>query len=536
MKQVQILGTVGNKYNTSDGLKIAIGNGEHRIGSVAWCYGDYLIGGQQASGRVAYVPTKKPDVFILSDTNESGQDIYRTATITKDGLKTVLKGCSMPEAGHLIYNENEITLIDFLGGGYPITKATIRIYRNGNLVSENSVSYPFTATSLHGFSAEYIEDDLHWSVCISDLYNIEDTKKIMMIDYVNYIETNRVDFTTQLVNLKNKFENDTLLIIDMIIAGQLVSIDNIVEAEIINYTSSAEQSLIFATSAGEREDEYPTFTNIQLAYLNYGFKFNKDDYKVSINSFIFFQTCDLKSKKIVFSAAADAKFSGVLYEFNCKVTFDKNIYNYEFFTKEYTFVETQHHTGVVNHDKPGVIQASAYNYYIVSENDINTAVQSLSGRLVLPSDDPSIFLNPQLVVFNESGGTGFAFNATQYRHGMISRNYASENNGYNYKFTKNINNQFSILLSSYGDKCILTDHEINAVFDLSSSAIAQSGLLYSSTAIVHRIDEDNIYIYANSSYIYKTSTNSMKMVDKAFLRNLQIAKMPQNKAKNLIGK
>ena len=64
MKQVQILGTVSNKYNTSDGLKIAIGNGEHRIGSVAWCDGDYLIGGQQYSSRTPYVPSGDRDAYV----------------------------------------------------------------------------------------------------------------------------------------------------------------------------------------------------------------------------------------------------------------------------------------------------------------------------------------------------------------------------------------------------------------------------------------------------------------------------------------
>jgi len=67
MIKVQILGISGNRYNTTDGLKTAIGNAKHNIWSWAWCDGDYLLGGGIYSSHVPYVPSGNKYILTLDD-------------------------------------------------------------------------------------------------------------------------------------------------------------------------------------------------------------------------------------------------------------------------------------------------------------------------------------------------------------------------------------------------------------------------------------------------------------------------------------
>lgn len=80
MKQVQILGTDGDRYRCSDGvLRTAINNAEHRPNSLAWCDGEFLLGGQQYSSRVPYVPLLKQYHFA----SPSLKMYYTDLNITK---------------------------------------------------------------------------------------------------------------------------------------------------------------------------------------------------------------------------------------------------------------------------------------------------------------------------------------------------------------------------------------------------------------------------------------------------------------------
>lgn len=110
MKQVQIYGTDGDRYRTSDGLKYPIGNAEHRVNSWAWCDGEFLMGGQQASSRVPYVPSGvegiilacpicrpgSPDPYNPYDGNQdtwisSYEVFYKNKNVEYPGTRVILK-------------------------------------------------------------------------------------------------------------------------------------------------------------------------------------------------------------------------------------------------------------------------------------------------------------------------------------------------------------------------------------------------------------------------------------------------------------
>lgn len=139
MKQVQILGTVGSKYNTSDGLKIAIGNAEHRVGSVAWCDGDYLVGGREESSRIAYVPDNVKYVITGAHIDYSNNwytydvDIYINGIMTKR-----VEDIPIPKTIPLMSFVTDIEI--FIVSAVKTNNTIYIIQKYNNWVSENGTS------------------------------------------------------------------------------------------------------------------------------------------------------------------------------------------------------------------------------------------------------------------------------------------------------------------------------------------------------------------------------------------------------------
>lgn len=98
MKQVQIYGTDGNRYRTSDGLKTAIGNAQHNINSFAWCDGEFLLGGQQYSSYVPYVPIASGGIILACPIiKPGGRDPYNPYDGNQDTYT----------CGYEIFNKNK---------------------------------------------------------------------------------------------------------------------------------------------------------------------------------------------------------------------------------------------------------------------------------------------------------------------------------------------------------------------------------------------------------------------------------------------
>jgi len=193
MMQVEITGTFGDKYTTSDGLKIAIGNAEHKIGSVAWADGDYLLGNQQTSNHVAYVP-ENGDVFLQSTIN--GLEL---ASITNFGMTNKKRtNIQVGSTIEIAYNtKNWVVFLHEFNVGY-------KIHANGRT---QTILFPSGVAELinNTFSASFTDDDFYWQYAVVD--NSSATTKAIIINYKNFDEIDRKDFSGFINQFNTTYEN-----------------------------------------------------------------------------------------------------------------------------------------------------------------------------------------------------------------------------------------------------------------------------------------------------------------------------------------
>ncbi|WP_378955370.1 hypothetical protein [Pelosinus sp. sgz500959] len=294
MIQVKILGTLGSKYNTSDGIKTPVGNAQHRIGSVAWCDGDYLLGGQQFSSRIPYIPWSG-DVYI-----EACTDGFKLSSIDDTGF--VIRGKKDIQWSiytKFIYNDKHWAVFSATTSGLNIITS--------DTDESKTILFPDGANlfSFDTFTAEYIGDDFYFQYAVENKDGY--ISKFIMIYYKNFGEIDRVDFTSFISN----FESSYLNAIDTHIQNFISEIMNIdyVISNMTNKQESEEWETSFDILEGYDLTITDTFTYNKESPASFTYdisSFNINHVRIGTNLVSF----DIRNKKIKLTADISFNYNG----------------------------------------------------------------------------------------------------------------------------------------------------------------------------------------------------------------------------------